>query len=71
MGRDVGHLVSTTDPTIGIDEVAVTHRVLGIFLVRSANNLVHRPYRAIHIAQQTEWEVLRFGEREVFGRRVE
>jgi hypothetical protein len=71
MARDVGHLVATMDPTIGIDEVAVAHRVLGILLARSASDFVRGPDRAIHVAQQTEREVLRFGEREVLGRRVE
>ncbi|MEY2521802.1 MAG: hypothetical protein QOJ66_367 [Ilumatobacteraceae bacterium] len=68
---DVGDLVATMDPTIGIDEVAVSHRVLGILLPRSACDFVCGPDRAIHIAQQMEREVLRFGERKVLGRRVE
>ena len=71
MGRDVGHLVATMDTTIGIDEVAVSHRVLGILLVRSASDFVCGPDRAIHIAQQTKREVLRFGERKVLGRCIE
>jgi hypothetical protein len=49
----------------------VAHRVLGVLLVRSASDFVLRPDRAIHIAQQTEREVLCLGEREVLGRRVE
>ncbi len=56
---------------MGIDEVAVTHRVLGILLPRSTNDFVCGPDRAIHIAQQTERKALRFGEREVLGRCVE
>ena len=68
---DVGHLVATMDPTIGIDEVAVSHRVFGILLPRSAGNFVFGPDRAIHIAQQMEWELLLFGERKVLGRCVE
>ena len=68
---DVGHLVATMDPTIGIDEVAVAHRVLGILLSGSSGNLVHGADRPIHIAQQPEREVLRLGEREVLGRCVE
>ena len=71
MARDVGHLVATMDPTIGIDQVAVAHRVLGILLAGIADDFVHRPDGAVHIAQQTEREVLRFGEREVLVRCVE
>jgi hypothetical protein len=67
----VGHLVATMDPTVGIDEVAVAHRVLGVLLVRSPGDLVRRPYRAIHIAQQMEGEALRFSEGQVLGRCVE
>ena len=59
------------DPTIGIDEVTVAHRVFGVLLPRSADDLVFGPDRAIHIAQQVEREFLRFGEREVLGRGVE
>jgi hypothetical protein len=71
MAGDVGHLVATMDPTIGIDEVTVAHRVLGILLPRSADDFVFSPNRAIDIAQQMEREVLRFGERQVLGRCVE
>ena len=71
MAGDVGDLVATMDPTIGIDEVTVTHRVLGILLAGSTSDFVRRPDGAIHIAQQTERKVLRFGEREIVGRRVE
>jgi hypothetical protein len=49
----------------------VTHRVLGVFLVGTANDFVRGADRAIHIAQQTEREVLRLGEFEVLGRCVE
>ena len=59
------------DPTTGIDEVTVAHRELGILLARSASDFVCSPDRAIHIAQQMEREVLRFGERQVLGRCVE
>ena len=59
------------DPTIGIDEVTVAHRVFGVLFPRSADDLVFGPDRAIHIAQQMEREVLRFGERQVLGRCVE
>ena len=71
MAGDVGDLVATMDPTIGIDEVAVPHRVFGVLLPRSTGNFVFGPNRAIHIAQQMEGEVLRFGERQVLGRCVE
>ena len=71
MAGDICHLVTTMDPTIGIDEVTVSHRVFGIRLPRSAGNFVFGPDRAIHITQQMEWEVLRFGERQVLGRCVE
>jgi hypothetical protein len=49
----------------------VSHRVFGILLVRSANDFVRGPDRAIYIAQQSKREVLRFGERKVLGRCVE
>ena len=68
---DVFDLVATMDQTIGIDEVAVSHRVFGILLPRSAGNFVFGPDRTIHIAQQMEREVLRLGERKVLGRCVE
>ena len=71
VARDVGDLVATMDPTIGIDEVAVSHRILGILFPRSAGNFVFGPDRTISIAQQMEREVLRFGERKVLGRCVE
>ena len=71
MARNIGHLVATMDPTIGIDEVAVAHRVLGILLVGSTSDFVRGPDGTVHIAQQTEREVLRFGEREVLLRCVE
>jgi len=71
MGRYVGHLVATMDPTIWIDEVAVTHRILGILLAGRASDFERGPDRSIHIAQQTEREVLGFGELEVLGRCVE
>ncbi len=71
MARDIGYLVATMDPTIGIDEVAVAHRVLGILLAWCASDFVCSPDRAIHIAQQMEREVLRFGKREVLGWCVE
>ena len=71
MARDVGHLVATIDPTIGIDEVAVAHWVLGILLIRPASHFVLGADRAIHVAQQTEREVLGFGERQVLSRCVE
>ncbi len=67
MAGDVGHLVATMDPTIGIDEIAVAHRVLGIALPRGADDFVLGPDRSIHITQQMEREVLRFGERHVLG----
>ena len=71
MARDVGHLVSTMDPTIGGDEVAVAHWVLGILLVRTASHLELGADRAIHVAQQTERKVLGFSERQVLGWCVE
>ena len=71
MAGDIGHLVATMDPTIGIDQVAMAHRVLGVLLGRIANDLVFGPDSAIHIAQQMERELLRFREREVLGWRVE
>lgn len=71
MTGDIGHLVATMDTTIGIDQVAVAPRVLGVLLGRIANDLVLGPDSAVHIAQQMERELLRFGEREVLGRRVE
>ena len=60
MAADVGDLVAAMDATVGIDEVAVSHRVFGILLARSTGNFVFRPDRAINIAQQMEREVLRF-----------
>ncbi len=71
MARDVGHLVAPMDPTTGIDEVAMAHRVLGIFLARRSGDFVRGPDSTIHIAQQMEREVLRFGKREVVGWCVE
>ena len=71
MAGDIRHLVATMDPTIGIDQVAVALGVLGVLLGRIANDFVHGPDGAINIAQQMERELLRFGEREVLGRRVE
>jgi hypothetical protein len=49
----------------------VTHRELGILLVRCASDFVLRSDRAIHVAQKTEREVLRFGECQVLRRCVE
>ena len=71
MAGDIGHLVATMDPTIGIDQVAVAPRVLGVLLGRIAYDLVLGADNAIHITQQMKWELLRFGEREVLGWRVE
>ena len=59
------------DPTLGIDEVAVAHRILGILLPRCASDLIRRAHSTINIAQQVERELLRFGEREVLSRCVE
>jgi len=67
----LGDLVSTMDPTVWIDEIAVAHRILGILLIRGANDFVLRPDRAIHVAQQSEREVLGLGERQVLGWCVE
>ena len=71
MARDVGDLVAAVNPAVGIDEVTVSHRVFGILLLRGAGNFVFGPDRAVDIAQQMEWEVLRFRERQVLGRCVE
>ena len=71
MGRDIGHLVRPMDPPVGIDEVAVPLRVLGILLVRTASNLVLGSDRSVDVAEQAEREVLRFGEGEVLAGRVE
>ena len=71
MGGDVGDLVATVDHPIRIDEVSNALRELRELLVRTARDLVLRADRTIDVAQQTEWEVLRLGECEVFSRRVE
>ncbi len=71
MGGDVGDLVATVDHPIRIDEVGNALRELRELLVRTARDLVLRADRTIDVAQQTEWEVLRLGECEVFSRRVE
>ncbi len=71
MTSDIGHLVATMDPSLGINEVAVTHRVLGVLLPGFAHDLVLGPNSAIHIAQQMERELLRLGERQVLGGCIE
>ena len=71
VGRDIGDLVAPVDQAIGIDEVTVAHRELGVLVVRCASDFVLRSDRAIRVTQQTEREVLRFGKRKVLVRSVE
>jgi hypothetical protein len=71
MAGNVGDLVAAMDSSIGIDEITVAHRVLGILLVRCPGDFVLGADRAIDVAQQAEREALGFGERQVLGRCVE
>jgi hypothetical protein len=71
MGRDIGYLVAPVDQTIGIDQITVAHGEFGVLVVRCASYFVLRSDRAIRVAQQTKWEVLRFGKRQVLVRPVE